>query len=98
MNKVDWLSVLDSAIDEIDSQLDARDPNVEEIKRSRELTARVFSTDDGMKLLSEWFRDDAISAGITPESTQIGVGIIEGRRQRVREILIAIKQVREASE
>ncbi len=98
MKDIDYLDILDGAIERIDAQLDKRDPLLEEIKRSRELTARVFETKDGQKLLAEWLKDDVVSTKVTGDSTQIGVGIAEGRRQRVREILIAINQVRQASE
>tara|TARA_R110002020_G_scaffold62221_3_gene166805 strand:- start:4971 stop:5270 length:300 start_codon:yes stop_codon:yes gene_type:complete len=97
VSDIDWLDILDGAIERVDGQLDKRDPRIEEIKRSRELTARVFNTEDGQKLLTEWLKEMSVSSGITGESTQIEAGINEGRRQRVREILIAIKQVREAA-
>lgn len=96
--EIDFLDILDGAIERIDAQLDAKDPNMELIKRDRELKARVFSTPDGKKLMTSWLEDIALGKGVSAESSQIEVGIFEGKRQMVKELMAAIKQVRDNSQ
>ena len=95
---IDFLDILEGAIERVDEQLEARDPSIELIKRDRELKARVFSTPDGMKLMRSWLEDIALGRGVSAESTQIEVGIFEGKRQMVKELMAAIKQVKDNSQ
>ena len=98
MSDIDYLDILEGALERVDAQLDARDPRLEEIKRDRELKARVFNTVDGRKLIASWLEEISIGKGVSAESTLIEVGIFEGRRQMIREIITATKQVEEASQ
>ena len=67
------------------------------LQGERELLHQVFVQNNaGAKLLEKWVEALMMAPSIQPESTQFEAALVEGSKNFVRNILIAIKQVEDS--
>lgn len=73
---------------------EAQKKQMGELQKYRELIHRTFEqTESGQELLTQWTEVMIMTPSIHANSTQFEAGIMEGKKQFVRDIITMIKSV-----
>lgn len=85
---------VESVFDELLESLDGKETYATKFKEQEDkingMIHRVFTSDEGKKLLEYWVNEFVLVPSIQPQFTQFEAGLTEGGKNFVRRILLAI--------